>query len=235
MDDYVKNKLKSYGLEKYIEAFEASAPARSSLHPDSNQPRSIAGSQRRHQASDITGSQRLQAAVGRKQYEYDYACVIYLLNDVIRMSASELFQFTNHFGILIGDYIPINDPAWNVVEYCVAQDSGSSDLPSFATRGFIPAHLSHIHSLNAFMRCRITLATEHTPVASSAGPRAQRARPLRARRATIVEWRLREPRQPWGESIHEMAARARDSKPPKPHVMRHLINAFREEWVTLCA
>ncbi|CAB0027903.1 unnamed protein product [Trichogramma brassicae] len=39
-----------------------SAPARSSLHPDSNQPRSIAGSQRRHQASDITGSQRLQAA-----------------------------------------------------------------------------------------------------------------------------------------------------------------------------
>ncbi|XP_023316931.1 uncharacterized protein LOC111694165 [Trichogramma pretiosum] len=37
-----------------------------------------------------------------------------LLNDVIRMSASELFQFTTHFGILIGDYIPINDPAWNV-------------------------------------------------------------------------------------------------------------------------
>ncbi|CAB0036793.1 unnamed protein product, partial [Trichogramma brassicae] len=43
------------------------APARSSLHPDFNQPRSIAGSQRRHQASDIAGSQRLQAAIGRKQ------------------------------------------------------------------------------------------------------------------------------------------------------------------------
>ncbi|CAB0029825.1 unnamed protein product [Trichogramma brassicae] len=41
---------------------EASAPARSSLHPEFNQPRSIAGNQRRHQASDIAGSQRLQAA-----------------------------------------------------------------------------------------------------------------------------------------------------------------------------
>ncbi|CAB0028610.1 unnamed protein product [Trichogramma brassicae] len=61
-----------------------SAPARSSLHPDFNQPRSIAGSQRRHQASDIAGSQRLQAAIGRKQY--DIPCIYKITKSAVSRS-----------------------------------------------------------------------------------------------------------------------------------------------------